>query len=230
MEDFMQVEFGEMLLRSSLTFFILLVLARILGKKQLGHLTFFNYITGITIGSFAADIAGEGETPYFNGLVSLIWWSVLTIGIEYISMKSGKARVVLDGEPTILVKEGQILRSALRNTRLNIDDLSMLLREKNVFSFQEVHYAILEPNGQISVLKKEYEQTVTRADLDIPTPEFTFLPTEIISDGKIVKRNLQELNLTEQWVHDELKKHGIENVHEVFYAEIIKDGSLFINK
>ncbi|WP_336790556.1 DUF421 domain-containing protein [Paenibacillus sp. MMO-177] len=230
MEDLMHVEFGKMMLRASLTFFILLVLARVLGKKQLGHLTFFNYITGITIGSFAANIAGESRTLFLNGLVSLIWWSVLTIVIEYISLKSGKARVVLDGQPTILVKEGQILKSALRKTRVNIDDLSMLLREKNVFSFQEVHYAILEPNGQISVLKKEYEQTVTRADLDIPTPDFVYLPTEIISDGKIVKRNLQELNLTEQWLQDELKKHGIENVHEVFYAEIKKDGSLFINK
>lgn len=128
------------------------------------------------------------------------------------------------------MKEGKILKKALLRARLNIDDLTMMLREKNVFSFQEIHYAILEPNGQISVLKKEYQQAVTKADMNIRTPAFTYLPSEIISDGKIVQKNLRELNLTESWVHDELKKQGIQSEREVFYAEIQKDGSLFINK
>ncbi|MBY9079431.1 DUF421 domain-containing protein [Paenibacillus sp. HN-1] len=230
MDDFMRVSFWEMTLRSITSFFVLLLFARLLGKKQLSQLTFFNYVTGITIGSIAADISAESETPFFNGLIALVWWFILTILIGYTGLKSSKARILFDGQPTIVVKEGKILKKALLRTRLNIDDLTMMLREKNVFSFQEVHYAILEPNGQISVLKKEYQQAVTKEDMNIRTPAFTYLPSEIISDGKIVQKNLRELNLTESWVHDELKKQGVQSEREVFYAEIQKDGSLFINK
>ncbi len=94
--EFFKVDFWEMILRTTLSFIVLLILARLLGKKQMSQLTFFNYITGITIGSIAADIAGETETPFFNGLISLVWWSALTVLIGYIGMKSGKARVLID--------------------------------------------------------------------------------------------------------------------------------------
>ncbi len=228
--EFLRVSFFEMILRATLSFFVLLLLARLLGKKQLSHLTYFNYITGITIGSIAAVICADSETPFLNGFISLVWWSILTILIGYIGLKSSKTRILLDGQPTIVVKQGKILKEALQGTRLNLDDLSMMLREKNVFSIQDVHYAIIEPNGQLSVLKKEYQQAVTKGDMNIPTSSLTYLPSEIISDGQIVKKNLKELNLTEKWVDDELKKNGIKSVREVFYAEIKKDGSLYINK
>ncbi len=226
----MKVNFWEMSLRASLSFFVLLILARLLGKKQLSQLTYFNYVTGITIGSITADIAGRSETPFLNGLISLVWWCALTIFIGYVGLKSSKARILFDGQPTIVIKEGKILKKALQRTHLNLDDLSMMLRKKDVFSLQDVHYAILEPDGQFSILKKEFKQNITKEDMNIPTSTFTYLPSEIISDGKIVKKNLIELNLTEKWVHDELKKHGIQTIQEVFYAEIQKDGSLFINK
>lgn len=106
----------------------------------------------------------------------------------------------------------------------------MMLREQQVFSVQDVHYAILEPNGKLRVLKKEPQQTVTKQDLNVPVPPFIYFPSEIISDGKIVKKNLKELNLNEAWVREELRKNGIQSIEEVFYAEIQKDGSLFINK
>ncbi len=230
MDEFLVIDFWEMTLRTFITFLVMLVLARFLGKKQLSHLTFFNYITGITIGSIAADIAGETKTPFFNGLVSLVWWVVLTIFVGYIGLKSNKARILLDGQPTIVIKKGKILKDALKAVRLNMDDLSMMLREQQVFSVQDVHYAILEPNGELSLLKKEPQQTVTKQDLNVSVPSFIYFPSKIISDGKIVKKNLKELDLNEAWVQEELSKNGIQSVEEVFYAEIQKDGSLFINK
>lgn len=153
MDEILQVDFWEMILRSTVSFFVLLALARILGKKQLSHLTFFNYVTGITIGSIAADIAGESESHFFNGLIGLIWWSILTILVGYIGLKSSTARILFDGQPTIVIKVGKILKEALQGTRLNLDDLSMMLRERDIFSIQDVHNAILEPNGKLSVLK-----------------------------------------------------------------------------
>lgn len=147
-DEFSQIDFWEIILRTSLTFIILLVLARFLGKKQLSQLTFFHYITGITVGSIAADIAGESETPFFNGIISLIWWSSLTIFVGYIGLISRKARILIDDEPTIIIKEGKILEHIMKSVRLNIDDLSMMLREQGIFSTQDVHYAVLEPDGK----------------------------------------------------------------------------------
>ncbi|MDR0268071.1 MAG: DUF421 domain-containing protein [Paenibacillus sp.] len=219
-----------MILRTTFTFFVLLTLTRLIGEKQLGHLTFFDYVTGITIGSVAAEIVVRKDTPFFNGMISLIWWVILAILISYVSLKSSKARVLMDGQPKIIIKEGKIMRETLKSTRLNMDDLSMMLREKDVFSIQDVRYAILEPDGKISVLKKEFKQPITKGDLNIPTPIFTNLPSGIISDGKIVKKNLKELNLDEHWLYQELQNKGIHSADEVFYAEVQSDGSLFVDR
>ncbi|MGA8941171.1 MAG: hypothetical protein WB502_00350 [Thermoactinomyces sp.] len=114
MDEFLVIDFWEMTLRTFITFLVLLVLARILEKKQLSHLTFFNYIAGITIGSIAADIAGESKTPFFNGLVSLIWWVILTIFVGYIGLKSNKARILPDGQPTIVIKKTKFRKKLLK--------------------------------------------------------------------------------------------------------------------
>jgi len=131
--------------RTSITFLILLIMTRLLGKKQLSHLTFFNYVTGITIGSIAAEIVSKPDMPLVSGLTSLIWWTFLTLLVGYIGIKSAKARIAIDGEPTIVIRDGFIIDSALAKTRLNLDDLSMMLRERDAFSIKEVEYAILEP-------------------------------------------------------------------------------------
>ena len=142
MENFFEINFWEMMLRTTISFIVLLFLARILGKKQLSQLTFFNYITGITIGSIAAEIASQHETPFIDGLVSLIWWSILTLLSSLISLKSSKLRGIIDGDPTIVIKNGELSVQALKTSKLHMDDLLMLLREKSVFSIQDVHYAI----------------------------------------------------------------------------------------
>ena len=109
-----------MIFRTTISFAILLFLARILGKKQLSQLTFFHYITGITIGSIAADVASQKETPFFDGIVALIWWSILTILMSYVALKSGRARVFLDDEPTIVIKEGKVLEKPIKKLHLHV--------------------------------------------------------------------------------------------------------------
>ncbi|UFJ39522.1 DUF421 domain-containing protein [Brevibacillus humidisoli] len=220
----------EMIGRATVTFLVLLLLTRLLGKKQVGQLTFFNYVAGITIGSIAAEIAARREAPVVGGLISLIWWVVLTFVIGFIGMKSGKARLILDGQPTIVIKKGKILERALAGSRLNMDDLSMMLRVNGVFSIKDVEYAILEPNGKISILKKTEKQTATKQDVQVPTPPLLYLPTEIIVDGKLIKQNLDELNLSQAWLGEELKKAGVTYLEEVFYAELQSDGSLHVDK
>lgn len=200
-----------------------------MGRKQLSQLTFFNYITGIALGSIASDIAGESSTPFFNGLTSLIWWSILTIVTGYIGLKSSKARTTIDGQPVFVIKQGKILEDAMAKQRLNMDDLSMLLRQQKVFSVQDVETAVLESNGKLSILLKEEKQPVTRQDQNIFTVKPMYTPMELIVDGKVVQKNLEESGITLEWLKGQLKTLKIK-FEDIFYVELQKDGTLYIDK
>lgn len=106
----------------------------------------------------------------------------------------------------------------------------MMLRKQNIFSIKEVEYAILEPIGNLSIMKKPQEQQITKSDMSIPLSTLKYLPSEIIVDGKIIHANLKELNLSETWLKAELKKQNISSIKNIFYAEIQSDGTLFIDK
>lgn len=216
--------------RTLVGFFVLLLLTRILGKKQLSQMTFFTYITGIALGNIAGDMVVHRDIKVIDGVTGLTLWAILTFSIEYISLKSSKARVLLDGEPTIVIKKGKINEKALASNKMNMDDLSMMLRIKDVFSITEVDYAILEPNGQFTVLKKGENETVTKKDANLTITPRQYLPSELVVDGKTVKRNLKEYNLNEEWLLNKLKEHGVSNLDEVFFAELQADGSIFVDK
>jgi len=159
------IEFSKIILKTTLTFITLLILTRMLGKKQLSELTFFNYITGVTIGSLAANTIVNTSSQYLNEMIKLIWWILLTIFVTLISLKSSRARVLLEGEPIMVIKNGKIVEEALKSTKINLDDLSMLLRSKDIFSITEVDYAILESNGELSILKKQENQKNSKPSL-----------------------------------------------------------------
>lgn len=196
----------------------------------MSQLTFFNYVTGITIGSIAANMLTNENSNFIGDLIDLIWWALLTIIIGFIALKLPKLRVIIDGEPTIIIKKGKIEKKLMAELRLNMDDLTMLLREKNIFSIKDVEYAILEANGKLSVLKKQEQESVTKKDLNVLTSELKYLPSEVVVDGTIVERNLRELNITKDWLYNELRSLGIKSVSEIFYAELQSDGSLYIDK
>lgn len=229
MDSIFDVQVLEMTIRTVITFAVLLVLTRFMGKKQVSQLSFFHYVTGITIGSIAANIAGESETPFWNGLISLILWALLTLLMSYISLKIPKARIILEDKPTIVIREGKILEGSMKSLRLHLDDLNMMLREQNIFSIKDAYYAVLETNGKLSVLKKAGQEPATKQDVKAAAPVPKYIPSEIISDGVMVKKNLTELNLTEDWVYEQLKKQGIGKIDHVFYAEIQSDGSLHVD-
>lgn len=229
MDDFFEVNFWEMILRATLSFFALLILARILGKKQLGQLTFFHYTTGITFGSIASEIAAQAETPFTDGLVALIWWSVLTYLMTIITIKSKKARVLIDDKPTIVIQNGLILESALKKNRLHMDELTMMLREQAIFSVQDVQYALLETTGKLSVLPKPAEQPATKQDVKADVTPPSYIPTEVVSDGQLIFENLVELELTEDWLMKKLKKQNVQSVEDVYFAQVQANGSLYIS-
>lgn len=219
----------EMIARATGAFVVLLIMTRLMGRKQLGQLTFFNYITGIAMGTLAASIATDTQTNYINGLTSLIWWTVLTIIAGLISLKFSKARIVIDGQPVVVVKKGKILEGELGKLRMNIDDLNMLLREQKVFSVKDVENAILEANGKLSIMVKKEKQPVTKKDQNIFTVPPKYIPTQLISDGKVIDRNLQETGITLDWLKNQLNASDL-RIDDVFFVELQEDGTLYIDK
>jgi uncharacterized membrane protein YcaP (DUF421 family) len=222
----------ELSLRIILAFATLLALTRIMGRKELSQMTFFNFVSGIAIGTIGASLAIDQTLSVRNGLIALIGWSAITIALGLIDINSKKARVLIEGEPRILIKKGQIMEDELRKVRLDVDALNALLRKKNVFAVSEVDYAIFETDGTLSVMKKEPNNTLTKKDMGIQPSKADVFPisTEVIADGQVNYSNLEKLNLDSQWLEQQLQTSGVASVSDIFYAEVQKDGTLYIDK
>ncbi|QVY62510.1 YetF domain-containing protein [Cytobacillus gottheilii] len=221
----------ELAIRILLSFLTMLVMTRIMGRKEISQMTFFNFVSAIAIGSIGANLAVSQNLSIRNGVLALVGWGIITIIMDLLDINSKKARIALEGEPLIVIKDGQIMEKALRKVRLDIDALNAMLRQKNVFSLADVNYAILENNGELSVMKKDNKQFITKSDFSIKSDSDELYPisTGVISDGKVNIDNLSKLNLTEDWLDQQLSKNGITSVSDVFYAEIQNDGTLYID-
>lgn len=200
---------GDVFIRSFLGFSFLLLLTRWMGKKQMAQLTYFDYVTGITIGSIAAAAAVERDVHLFDSLVGLTFWTLFTVLLNVVILRSRKVRKVLDGEPCLIVYNGQILEQNMQQMKYSIDDLLEELRQKDVFSISDVQFAILESSGMLSIQMKPEKQPLVRQDMNIFVPAQT-LPVELIMDGQIIKQNLKQKHLTEAWLIGELTKRGIQ--------------------
>lgn len=219
----------EVILQTFLAFVAILIYTRILGKQQVGQLTFFEYINGITFGSIAAVLATDVDpNRTWNHFLGLTLFATLTWLGGYVALISRPARKLISGEPTVVIHNGKILEQNMRKMRYNVDELSMQLREKNVFDIADVEYAILEPDGNLSVLLKSQKRPLTPADLHVPT-EYEGVPTEIIVDGEILFQNLKQNNLDEKWLKQQLEAQGIQDVTQVDYAVLRSNGSLYVN-
>ncbi|WP_245736904.1 DUF421 domain-containing protein [Salibacterium qingdaonense] len=221
----------ELLLRLVCAFLALLVLTRIMGRKELRQLTFFNFISGIAIGSIAADLIASDTFSLLNGMTALVVWSALTVLFGLVDLHSRKARHLMEGEPIILIHQGEILEKALRRTRLDVNALKAMLRQKNAFAVSKVAYAVLETDGNLSVMKKTANQPAVKSDLNPAAPNVSpMLPTEIISDGHWHRANMNKLNLSREEVLREMENAGLHQVSDVFYAEMEQDGSLYFSR
>lgn len=214
-------------IRSTITFFTLLILTRILGKRQLAQLNFFDYVLGITIGSIASSLSIDPDLKLAPTWIALLLWAFWGLVTSSVGLYSRRLRKVLDGEPTVVIQNGHILEGALKRLNYNLDDLRMQLRNKDVFSIAEVEFAIVEPGGQLSVLKKSQLLPVTPADLNIPT-EYKGPATELITDGHIIHENLKQIGLSEEWLRGEVRGRG-HDVSDVYYAELDTQGNLYVD-
>jgi uncharacterized membrane protein YcaP (DUF421 family) len=213
--------------KSFLIFFMLVILSRSIGRKLLAQMSYFDFTVAITIGS----ISGSYVVQMVKGmwvLIAPIILALCAITFDYVHVKSLRIRKIAEGEPVIVIQNGQILEKNMKKLRYHLDNLESQLREKGVFDFSEVEFAVLEPQGQLSVLKKSQYLPVTPADMKIST-EYKGMSTEIIKDGLVLEQNLQQNNLDRHWLNQELKKRNINNVSDVIYAAVNTSGVLYVS-
>lgn len=214
-------------LRTLLAIVVLFLMTKLLGKRQVSQLSLFEYITGITIGSLAAYIPLESGNTWYLGAVSLMVWVLVSLGIEYMQMKSKTVRSVMDGKATVLIQKGKVLEENMKKERLTTDELLEQLRSKNIFKVADVEFAIMETSGEINVLQMKETLPITPKNLGITVgPEHE--PQAVIMDGKILDEPLSAIAKNRNWLHTELDKLGV-TVENVFLGQVDSYGQLNVD-
>lgn len=217
------------IVRALIAFFTLLIFTRLLGKQQMSQLTFFDYVLGITVGSIAASLTIELTYDPWPMWIGLVTWIMAVLAFQLITVKWRYASKYIDGEPTVVIMNGMIMEAAMKKLRYRISDLTEQLRDKDVFDISQVEFAVLEVSGKLTVLKKSQYQPVTPKDMNIKT-KYSGIGTELIYDGVIVDNNLKQVNRDRKWLYKELKRSGIKDESEVFFATLETTGKLYIDR
>lgn len=216
-------------LQTALAFLGILVYARFLGKEQIGQLTVYDYITGITFGDLAGMVATGARSSLWLHIWILTFFVLLAYLVAHVSEKNRPLRKLIEGEPTVVIHNGKILERNMKKMRYSVDNLLTQLRANSIFNIADVEYAILETNGELSTLLKSQKRPLNAGDLQVPT-QYEGVPTELIVDGQVIYPNLQQLNLDEQWLITELKKQGFNSPKGIFYASLDASGNLYIDQ
>ena len=214
MSDFLNICF-----RTILVLIILFFITKMMGKKQISELNFFDYVVGITIGSIAADISLDIEKDMIAGIAALFIYGFISYIISFVSIKSILARRFFIGVPTVLVEKGKIIESGLKKSKIDVNDLLMEARENGYFNLDEIDYALMEVNGNISFLPKEKEKPVTKKDMKIKCSN-EGLTVNAIIDSKYMVNNMKAINKDKEWLDHELKVNGYDNYDNILLATI----------
>ena len=211
--------FFNICFRTILVLIILFFITKMMGKKQISELNFFDYIVGITIGSIAADISLDIEKNMIAGIAALFIYGFISYIISFVSIKSILARRFFIGVPTVLVEKGKIIESGLKKSKIDVNDLLMEARENGYFNLDEIDYALMEVNGNISFLPKEKEKPVTKKDMKIKCSN-EGLTVNAIIDSKYMVNNMKAINKDKEWLDHELKVNGYDNYDNILLATI----------
>lgn len=211
--------FFNICFRTILVLIILFFITKMMGKKQISELNFFDYVVGITIGSIAADISLDIEKNMIAGIAALFIYGFISYIISFISIKSILARRFFIGVPTVLVEKGKIIESGLKKSKIDVNDLLMEARENGYFNLDEIDYALMEVNGNISFLPKEKEKPVTKRDMKIKCSN-EGLTVNAIIDSKYMVNNMKAINKDKEWLDHELKVNGYDNYDNILLATI----------
>ena len=208
------MEIVKVILTALLSVVALFIITKIMGHKQVAQLDFFDYVSGITIGSIGAELATELEEPY-KPLIALGVWGGASLILNLIAHKLPKTRKYINGTPTILMIEGKLYRKNLKKAKLDLSEFMLLCREQGYFDLDEIQTAIFEHNGKVSILPKAASRPATPEDLKI-TAKATHIGVEVIMDGRVMGENLTRLGRDANWLEKQLKAQGYKSVKDIF--------------
>ncbi|MFZ7946582.1 MULTISPECIES: DUF421 domain-containing protein [Bacillaceae] len=215
------------IMRSLIFLLLLFITTKVLGKKQISELSFFEYVAGITIGSIAGEVVTGLEANIYHGALAIVVFGLITFLVNYMAIKSKKFSDFAEGKSTVVIQDGKILENNLKKEKYTIDELSALLRQKNIFKVADVEFAVLEPRGNLSALLKKENQPLTPKDLQMKMPNEKE-PQTIIMDGNIVDEALRCAGKGRGWLYTELEKLGV-TLDNVFLGQVDSYGEVTVD-
>lgn len=214
----------KVILTSFFSALILFIIAKIMGHRQVSQLDFFDYITGITIGSIAAEMATELETPW-KPAIAMVVYGIISFSLNLITSKFPRTRKYINGSPAILMSGGKLYRKNMKKAKLDLSEFLMMCREEGYFDLNDIQTAVFENNGKLTVLPKSLNRPATPEDLNL-NPKEDNINTEIIMDGRILEENLKRMGLDLTWLNKQLKAQGYRNAKEIYLGLCDKDNKL----
>lgn len=204
----------KLILTSLLSVVALFIITKIMGHKQVAQLDFFDYVSGITIGSIGAELATELESPE-KPLIALIIYGIASALLNYLTTKLPRTRKYINGSPTILMNGGKMYRDNLKKAKLDLSEFMLLCRERGYFNLEEIQTAVFEHNGQLSILPRSANRPLSPDDLNLK-PNQASMGVEVIMDGRVLGENLSRMGRDENWLTKQLKSQKYSNAKEIF--------------
>ena len=214
--------------RAIVLYIIVLVVMRLMGKREIGQLQPFELAISIMIADLASIPMTEIGIPITNGIIPILGLLIMHLIISIINMKSIKAREIICGKPRILIYRGKIDEKALIKERFTINELEERLRGNNIMNLGDIEYAILETSGQVTVIPKPEKRNVIAEDLNITT-EYEGIPYDLVVDGKVMNKNLKKIGKDYNWLKKEVRKFNM-NPEEALIVTYDGKGQIFCQK
>lgn len=221
------LDYLAILLKLLFGFVGLLITLRLLGKKELSQVTPFDIIYSVVFGGILEESLYDRKITLLQMLFAIFCWGAIIYIVDLLTTKSQRVRTFLKGTPAYLIEDGVINIKEMKRNKIEMEQLRSLLRIQNIFSLKEVRYLILEPGGQVSVLKYDQYETPTKSELAI-TPDASSINYLLINNGVVLKKELAKLNKSEQWLQQLLKEKGYENEKNIIYAEWSATDGIYI--
>ncbi len=218
----------EIFFRTIFIYLVVLVLIRLMGKREVGELSAFDLVVAIMIAEVAVFPMEELDTPLYIGIVPVLTLVGAEIFFSFLCLKSQLVRRVINGSPSVIISRGEIMEKEMRKLRYNVNDLLEQLREKDVVDISDVQYAILETSGELSVILKSEKKPLTPSDLNLKVPEEE-IPATVIIDGEVQRENLEIMGLDEACLGEKLKKEKGVSISQVLYASLESSGEMYVS-
>lgn len=215
-------------IRSIILYIIILIVMRLMGKREIGQLQPFELVIAIMIADLASIPMTEAGIPIWNGIIPILALLIMHLIISMINMKSIRMREIVCGKPTILIYRGKIEEKALKKERFTINELEERLRGNNVSNIGDVEYAILETSGQLTVIQKPNKRNTIPEDFNI-MPDYEGISYDLVIDGVIMRENLQKIGRNYEWLKKAVQKFGF-NPEEALIVTLDGKGQIFCQK